>query len=125
MGRGAERLVAVVVLSRRDGVAAVGTVGGARGLAGLAAVQRVRVATDLVRAAVVARAHLAAGAAVLALVVLPVRHGLAGEGAGGVQRGTGTRARAVVQVVGVLAQPVVAAVVTCSMSNNIGARDGS
>lgn len=94
-------------------MAAVGAVLGARGLRALAAVQRVRIAADLVGAAVVAGVDLAAAALVLALVVLAVRHDLAGEGAGGVQGGVAACLGAVVQVVRVLAQAVVAAVVAC------------
>lgn len=51
-------------------MAAVGAVLGAHGLGGLAAVQGVCVAGDLVAAAVVAGGDLGAGALVLALVVI-------------------------------------------------------
>jgi hypothetical protein len=75
----------------------------------------VGVAADLVAAAVVAGVDLAAGARVLALVVLAVGHDLAGEGAVGVQGRVGAGLGAVVQVVGALAEAVVAAVVAwCS-----------
>jgi len=104
------RLVAVVVGALAGGVAAVGAVLGTLGLGGLATVQSVRIAGDLVVTAVVAGGHLGA-AARHALVVLAVGHDGAGEAAVGVQTRRGTGAGAVVQVVGVLAQAVVAAVV--------------
>ena len=103
-------LVAVVVGTFTGGVAAVGAVLGTLGLGGLAAVQRVGITGDLVVAAVVASGHLGAGAR-HALVVLAVGHDGAGEAAVGVQTGGGTGAGAVVQVVGVLAEAVVTAVV--------------
>ena len=105
-------LFAVVVLAGRSSGAAVAAVLGAGGLGGLAAVQRVRVAVDLVAAAVVAGVHIGAGAGA-ALVVGAVRHGGAGEGAVGVQHWGGARAAAVEQIVRVLAQAVVPAVVAC------------
>jgi hypothetical protein len=108
------RLVAVIVGAGRGGVAAVGAVLGTLRLGGLASVEGVRVAGDLVAAAVIASLHLRASAG-HALVVLAMGHDGAGEGAVGVQLGGGSGARAVEEAVGVLAQPVVATVVACNL----------
>ena len=93
-------------------MAAVGAVLGTLRLGGLASVEGVRVAGDLVAAAVVTGVDLGAGSAVLALVVLAVRHNLAGEGTVRVQGRGGPSTRTVVQVVRILAESVVAAIVT-------------
>lgn len=97
-------------------MATVGAVLGSLGLGGLAAVQGVLVAGDLVTTAVVAGAHVGARAAD-ALVVLAAGHDGAGEGAVRVQGGGSTGARAVVKAVGVLAEAVVTAVVACFSKN--------
>jgi hypothetical protein len=105
-----DTLVAVIIVARRSSVAALGAVLGTLGLGGLAQEQSVRVPADLVTAAVVAGVHGAAGAA-HTLVVLARRHDGASEGAIGMQGGLGTRSTAVVQVVGIQTEAVVATVV--------------
>ncbi len=69
------------------------------------------IATNLVRSAVVASGHLGARAS-SALVITAVRHDGAGVGAVGVHGGSGALGGAVVEVIGVLAKTIVAAVVT-------------
>jgi hypothetical protein len=104
-------LLAVIVLARRSSDAAIGAVLGTGGLAAGAAIQGVLITSDLVTATVVTSVDIGT-TATAALVVIARRHGRTGEGAVGRQRRGRACSGAIVQVVGIFAELVVAAVVT-------------